>query len=280
MKKTVSFLILLLVVGSVLFGADPINPDNDPVYAALALPYVKTSARMEAMGGAGISGFANQDAIYVNPASIANPGLVLNTPDIAITVYDFRALNNTGVFETALNDRGKFNDDSYLLSLGQKLLSIYGTSRNNAIGTIDAGLGLKTGNFAMALDTKAGAITYTPDGASSIKIIPTFDMVLSAGFGFRIFATSSLSIDVGAAARLNLRGYWKALDGHDVILHINDDNYFAELPDNTPVMYGFAAPFDIGINFNHAVWFYRIRRRGQHQRFIPHERLRQLSSFR
>jgi hypothetical protein len=251
MKKIlIVTLTLLIAFSSFVFATDPINPETNEVYAAIAVPYSKTSARMEAMGGAGISGFSNQDALYVNPASLANPGFVFNTPSLALTIHDFKALNNTGVIETAINNPEQFDDDSYKLSLAQKLLSIYGTGRNNAIATVDAGVGAKLGCFAFALDTKAGAITYTPGGASSIKIIPTMDVVLSAGLGLRVLDLSAMSLDIGAAARLNLRGYWKAIEGNDVILHMNEDNYFEELPENTPVMYGYAIPIDLGLNLN------------------------------
>ena len=239
-------------MASSLFAVDVINPTTEVAYTkSVVKPYIKTSARIEAMGGAGIAGFSNQDALYVNPASLAKKGLVFNTPNVALTIYNFKNVVNTGILDDLLSNRQKFQDETYLTGIGQKLLSIYGTGLNNALMGIDAGVGFKFGRFAIAFDTKTSITSYTTSGLSSIQLIPTLDAVLSMGLGLRFFQESKVNFDVGVAARLNVRGYSKAFSADEVLAHSSDLNaYLSDIANVTPLMVGFAVPIDAAINVN------------------------------
>lgn len=251
MKKLLIILLSVVMVSS-LFAVDTINPSTNAIYTkSVVKPFTKTSARMEAMGGAGIAGFSNQDALYVNPASLGKKGLVFNTPNVALTIYNFKDIVGTGVLDDLINNSQKFSDSAYMTQLGQNLLSIYGTGLNNALLGLDAGVGFKFGRFAFALDTKTSITSYTPGGNSSIQLIPTLDAVLSVGLGLRFFEESSVNLDIGVATRLNVRGYSKAFSADDIFSHMSDmGSYFGNLANTTPLMVGFAVPIDAAINVN------------------------------
>lgn len=247
MKKILTILILALLIISPILADPTYSPAKAVAYKALSAPYTKTSARVEAMGGAGIAGFNNPDALYINPASLANKGFVLNLPSVAFTIYDFKELVDTGLMDEIAQNTDRLNDGNYIASLTTKLLPVYGGKMRDKIIGFDAGIGTKLGLLALAIDTKLGVLTYTPGGASSLEAIPQFDIVASAGLGFRVFDTGFISMDLGVAARVNLRIYSASLKAQDIIDESGD---IATMINNKPIMTGYALPLDIGVNLN------------------------------
>ena len=94
LKKIITLtLIMVLALSTVLAeSSTPPTPDTDVAYNMVDRPYKKTSARMLSMGGAGIALRSNQDALYVNPASLGEKGLVWNVPNFWVTIYNARDL--------------------------------------------------------------------------------------------------------------------------------------------------------------------------------------------
>ena len=129
-KKIIAITLLIAVSVSSVFAATAFTPETDDAYKLVANPYRKTSARMLSMGGAGIALRSNQDALYVNPASLGEKGLVWNVPNIAITLYNARDLIATGIIDNASNiqnDIGKY---------AETVLGIFGKSGYNNIMTM------------------------------------------------------------------------------------------------------------------------------------------------
>ena len=69
LKKIITLTLIMVIALSTVFASN-LTPDIDVSYNMVDRPYSKTSARMLSMGGAGIAVRSNQDALYVNPASL------------------------------------------------------------------------------------------------------------------------------------------------------------------------------------------------------------------
>ena len=251
LKKIIAVTLLIVVSVSSAFAAEPFTPSTDVVYKLVANPYSKTSARILAMGGAGIALRSNQDALYVNPASLGEKGLVWNVPNVAITLYNARDFVATGIIENASSIQenvGKY---------AETVLGIFGKAGYNNVMTFDAGVGAKFGRFAISLDTQVNMLTYTPaTSALDVSIVPQVDAVLSAGLGFRFFRNSPVNFDIGAVARFDLRGYYEKVDANYVLNNINNmDQILKTLQEDKPVMFAYAIPVDLGFNLNLPVGF-------------------------
>ena len=246
-KKLIAISLLIAVSVSSLFAtAEAFTPSSDVAYKLVANPYRKTSARMLSMGGAGIALRSNQDALYVNPASLGEKGLVWNVPNTAVTLYNARDLIATGIIDNASNiqdNAGEYAD---------AIIAIYGKGGYNNIMTMDAGVGAKLGRLALASDVQFNMLTYTtPEGAFGLSIIPQVDVVFSAGLGLRFFRDSAINFDIGAAVRVNAKAYYEKVDANYVLSNINNMNQImTELTDNKPVMVACSIPVDLGFNLN------------------------------
>lgn len=245
-KKLIAVTLLIAASVSLVFAANSFTPDSDSAYKLVANPYRKTSARMLSMGGAGIALRSNQDALYVNPASLGEKGLVWNVPNVAITLYNARDLIATGIIDnvsTVKDDIGKY---------AETVLGIFGKSGYNNIMTMDAGVGAKLGRFAIATDAQVNMLTYTPaTSAIDVSVIPEVDVVMSAGLGLRFLRDSAINFDVGVAARLNVKAYYDKLDANYVLSNINNmDQIVKQLTENKPLMFAYSIPVDLGANLN------------------------------
>ena len=246
MFKKVLIAILVMAISMSSIFADSMLPSDDVTYNMVTNRYSKTSARILSMGGAGIAVRSNQDALYVNPASLGEKGLVWNVPNVAITLYNTRDLIATGIVDNYKNikdDMGKYTD---------ALINILGKAGNNKIATTDAGVGAKLGRFAFAVDTQFNLNTYTPStSVVDIAVVPQIDVVTSLGFGYRFFKNNPVNFDLGIAARLDLRDYYKKVDVSTIMGAVNDSSTFVKsLKEKTPIMIGYAVPIDLGANLN------------------------------
>lgn len=251
-KYFIVALILLLTVSFVpVFAADDLS-DTSTVYSAVTSPYQKTSAQMLAMGGAGIATSSNQDALYVNPANLANKGLVFNIPNVSVTLFNPYAMLSGGVVDNII-------DEGFSTGLTNSLgtfLNMYGSGKNS-VANIDAGLGFKAGPFAMAIDSKVQLHTYQGSSVSNLSVIPQVDVVASMGFGFRLFADSPVSLDLGAAVRYDIRAYYNQVNFSDTLTALLDES--ADIEDlflnQTPLAIGFSIPIDVGATVNFPLGF-------------------------
>ena len=245
-NKIITLIIIMVLSVSALFAADSMLPQDDVTYNLVTNRFSKTSARILSMGGAGIAVRSNQDALYVNPASLGEKGLVWNVPNVAVTIYNTRDMIATGIADNYKNisdEMGKYTE---------ALIGILGKPGNNKIATVDAGVGVKLGRFALALDTQANFNTYTPPtSVLDIAVVPQVDVVASTGLGLRFLRDSSVNFDVGFAARFNLRAYYEKVDINTVMDAMNNSgNFIKSLQESKPVMVGYSIPIDFGANLN------------------------------
>ena len=245
LKKIITLTLIMVIALSTVFASN-LTPDIDVSYNMVDRPYRKTSARMLSMGGAGIAVRSNQDALYVNPASLGEKGLVWNVPNIAFTIYNTRELVASGIIDNYNNiasDPGNY---------AETILSIFGKAGNNKIATVDAGVGAKWGRLAFGVDTQVNLNTYTPStSAIDVAVIPQVDVVLSTGLGLRFMRDSKINFDIGVAARLNARGYYEKLDANYVLSNLNSmDKIFTQLQEKQALVFLYSMPVDVGFNLN------------------------------
>lgn len=246
LKKIITLTLIMVIALSTVFAASSPTPDTDVAYNMVDRPYKKTSARMLSMGGAGIAVRSNQDALYVNPASLGEKGLVWNVPNVAVTIYNARDLIASGIidnYENISSDPGKY---------AETILSIFGKAGNNKIATVDSGVGVKWGRLAFGVDTQVNLLTYTPStSAIDVAVIPQVDVVLSTGLGLRFMRDSKINFDIGAAVRLNARSYYEKLDANYVLSNLNSmDKIFTQLQEKQALVFLYSMPVDIGFNLN------------------------------
>ena len=207
MKKFAIVLIIALCTVGALFATDQEKPEDftpptqDKYDNVLSSTFTKTSARISAMGGAGLAVFNNQDSLYINPASLGAKGLVFNTPNVAVTLYNIKdAYVDTGLLENVIKDPNSITDMDYLTGeLLPGVIGVLGASGNNKLATVDAGVGFKAGRFAFAVDSQVNLNTYVPfnGGTADLQVIPQVDVAATMGIGIRFMRDKAFNFDVG-----------------------------------------------------------------------------------
>ena len=257
MKKFVIVLLIALCAFSALYAADdPFTPLKQDQYDnVLSSPFTKTSARINAMGGAGLAVFNNQDSLYINPASLGAKGLVFNTPNVAVTLYNIKdAYVDTGLLENVIKDPNSITDMDYLTGeLLPGVIGVLGASGNNKLATVDAGIGFKAGRFAFAVDSQVNLNTYVPfnGGTADLQVIPQVDVAATMGIGIRFMRDKAFNFDVGVSAALQMRAFMQSFNAMDALDSFNsaDENFDpASLFSTKPIAIGWAVPLTVGLN--------------------------------
>ena len=210
----------------------------------LSAPFRKTSARVMAMGGAGIAVQNNADALYMNPASLGAKGLVFNIPNVAFTLYNIKDFNDMGLIDSIIED-----PESVLDSVGDMINSdLLDYGRNN-LAKIDAGVGFKAGRFALAVDTQVNLNLYNSVGGFEyLNIIPQVDVAFTTGFGWRFLRDNAINFDVGFSLGLNLRAFTESISFST--LADAADAGMDSLMTNHMTAIGWALPLSLGVNVN------------------------------
>ena len=252
MKKHLLALIVFIAACSSLFAADQ-NYFNykDPAYAtALASPFTKTSARVMAMGGAGLAVQNNADSLYINPASLGAKGLVFNIPDVAVTLYNIKSYNDEGILDSIIDDASNIGDNMGSIAGGLFSSSAFDFGRSK-LATIDAGVGFKAGRFAMAVDTQVNLNVYNAKGGlTSIQIIPQVDIAFTTGLGLRFFRDNAINFDVGFSAGLNIRAFSEAVSYTRVKELLDSSGDLESLLNSQKTAMGWTIPLSFGVNVN------------------------------
>ena len=250
MKKVLSTLIVVLLVCSSLFAANNIFLNNPAYSNALTSPFIKTSARVMAMGGAGLAVQNNADSLYLNPASLGAKGLVFNIPNVAVTLYNIKSYNDDGLLDSIIDDPSGFFDSDEIIDNALDFINSKAFSfGRNKLATIDAGVGFKAGRFALALDTQVNLNVYNKTGdPQNSEIIPQVDVALTTGLGLRFFRDNAINFDVGFSLGLNLRAFTESISFST--LADAADAGIDSLMTNHMTAIGWALPLSLGVNVN------------------------------
>ena len=244
MKKFLLIMLITVLSCSTLFAE--FNWTDEEYGYVLSAPFRKTSARVMAMGGAGIAIQNNADALYMNPASLGAKGLVFNIPNVAFTLYNIKDFNDMGLIDSIIED-----PESVLDSVGDMINSdLLDYGRNN-LAKIDAGIGFKAGRFALAVDTQVNLNLYNSVGGFEyLNIIPQVDVAFTTGLGFRFLRDEAINFDVGVSLGLNLRAFTQAVSFETFSDAMTGDSNFEDVLNGYVTALGWAMPLSIGFNAN------------------------------
>lgn len=243
MKKNMIILVVLLVLAS----AAPLMAVE---YEATSEPFAIHSLRSVSMGGAGLAVPGRADGLFINPASLGQKRFSLSIPSVAVTVYNVKDILDENIIDQ-FQDAIETDDDNKLLSAVQSYLGTIGYGKGQIVST-DASVAISLGSFGLGVVAQERLHTINDTGTTSgINMVAEVNAGLIAGYGLRIPFSSSISLDVGASAKLVYRSYSEAIPLLDTATKmVNDEDALDTLMAETPVMGGYALPVDVGATLN------------------------------
>ena len=253
MKKTIICILVVLLICFAAF-ADKIDKVEYPELTN-EFAFHPSMARYDAMGASGLASPTKLDSFYANPANLAiKRGLGLAVPSVSMTVYNIqRLIADPEAMEIVNKIADKTASDEDKINLATKYLGNLGSGRN-AIAKIDLGLGLQLGSFGLGTNVQIKLHTINK-GASiaSLNIIPEVNVAQTIALGLKIIDTNAISLSLGASVHGVYKAYFKAIGGNTAISFINNSDQIKEtLLWDTPVMGGWAVPFDAGVTLGFA----------------------------
>ena len=249
MKKILISLLLIAVLSASLFAAEEVSPKTDSnVYAQISSPFAMLDARSQAMGGVGTAATSNIQALWANPAGLADRKVQVSLPHVGFTLYNPKAIIQSGVIESG--DMDKLVD----VMLKDVLTSGYGK-----ILDANAAVSFTAGGFGLGVGVQDSLYTYAPKsstGGLNSNIIDQLTAEVKLGYGFRINFTDTASMDIGLSSGFRYMLYNKAIDGQkllDIYNKIGEGEGSTDamaILNTIPLMAGWTIPFDAGIRFN------------------------------
>ena len=245
MKKVIISVLIVLMACSVAFAAKEPRVE----YKDINFAYQPTLARYNAMGQSGLAYMSRLDSFYSNPAVLAKRGFAMSLPSIAVTYYNLQKLVSD---ETALEEFNRIikgeQSDSDVSDFASKLLLNLGTGYNT-FAKFDLGMSLKLG--LLGLGTNAQIKLHSLNEGTSVAsqtIIPEVNIAQTIAVGAKVLDTDALSLSVGASIHGVYKAYFKGIGGSKIMsMFSGEEDPTETLLWKTPVMGGFAVPFDLGV---------------------------------
>ena len=252
MKKTAIVFLVLLMACTALFAGETepvVRYDLDPNYA-LDFTFQPTLSRYNAMGQSGLALPTRIDSFFTNPAALSSRGFGISFPSVTVTVYNLEKLVNdpeaVDIFNKIINGRAESGDYA---NMATKVLKNLGTGRN-VVAKIDTGLAVKLGmmGFGTNVQVKFHGLNKGTSFAAQ-KVIPEVNAAQTIALGLKVIDTDSLSLSVGASVHGVYKAYYKEIGAETLVNLIGGDKEAAKnlMLWDTPVMGGYAIPFDLGV---------------------------------
>lgn len=250
MKKAIILILALVTVCTAAFALEPVEPALD-YSAKIDFAFQPTLARYNAMAQTGLAAPGRLDSFYTNPAALGEKRFGLAVPSASITLYNIqKTLVDRDTMES-IDDLSKAKTKnertSALVDVLQGLIGHLGNGYNN-LATIDTSLALSLGWFGVGanLQVKLHTLAEGNSNLASVQIIPEVNLAPTVAFGMNIIDTEALTVAAGVSGHFVSKVYFKAVNANTVIEAINDKNVEETFMWKTPVMSGFAIPFDFG----------------------------------
>ena len=248
MKKLSVALLLVLIAVSFAFAAqEPVVTYDDINFA-----YLPTSARYDAMGQSGIAYPTRLDGFYLNPAFLSNKGFRIDVPKLSVSYYNLAKLMENA---EAMDSLGKIlngtSSDDDVIRLATAVLDNLGSDHNLA-AKADVGISFKAGSFGFGLDGQVKIHSLnSASGVTDQSIIPEANIAVTLGYGMKIIDNDNLSLSAGISLHGVLKAYYKGVKGGKILEIISGGaDWDKLLLWDTPVMGGWALPFDLGVNLD------------------------------
>ena len=237
---------MVLAAFAFVFAAD----EPPVVYDDINFAFQPTLARYDAMGQSGIALPTRLDSFFTNPANLGvKRGFAVSVPSFSFTMYNIQpmvsdpdAMENFNALIAGDSDAAVPFATKYLENLG---------SGRNMISKIDIGVALKLGVIGAGTNVQIKLHTLN-EGTSvaSQNVIPEVNVAQTVGLGLKIIDTDVFSFSAGASISAVYKAYFKGIGGSKILDLIGGGTD----PDkvllwDTPVMGGYAIPFNLGITF-------------------------------
>ena len=235
MKKIILVTFIMILAVSLGFASEVFRP---------------TSARIEAMGGAGIATATGADALFMNPANLGSGTFSVNLPSISLTLFNPKAIIDSGIIEEI--QAGGSDPALVAASVATKYLDIVKAGKGDIL-TTDIATSFTGGGFGFGVQLQEQLHTTSTDGSfGADKIIAEFNLAGTVGLGFRLdLIPGVMSLDAGASARFTYRAYTSEVGLASVasLTQAGDDAGYALMRD-TMLAAGWGIPIDAGVNVN------------------------------
>ncbi|HHU88849.1 MAG TPA: hypothetical protein GXZ38_05800 [Spirochaetales bacterium] len=255
-NKVLIIFITLMVVSSSLFAAY-----NYPQLFYPNTTYKPISARVEAMGGAGLATASGGDALFINPANLSSKKFSLNLPSVTVTLFNpFKILESDLIEDLQDMEDFDMEDPAEMLAFANKVSNIFGFDKGEVL-TTDLAVSFTAGGFGLGINVQEQLHTSNNVGdALSLKLIAEVNAALTLGYGYRFnIVPKVFSIDAGVSVRFAYKAYTNRVGISDAIgLFMNDDedaDILGSLMSGVQLAAGWALPIDVGVNFNLPVGF-------------------------
>lgn len=235
MKKILLFTLIMILAVGMGFASEVFRP---------------TSARIEAMGGAGIATAAGADALFMNPANLGSGTFSVNLPSISLTLFNPKAIIDSGIIEEI--QAGGPDPALVAASVATKYLDIVKAGKGDIL-TTDIAASFTGGGLGFGVQLQEQLHTTSSDGSfGADKVIAEFNLAGTVGLGFRLdLIPGVMSLDAGASARFTYRAYTNEVGLSSAInlAQSGDDIGYALMRD-TMLAAGWGIPIDAGVNVN------------------------------
>lgn len=243
-----AFIVFLMVV----VACTAVFAEKEPpvVYEDINFAFQPTLARYDAMGQSGIANTTRLDSFFTNPANLGlKRGFALSIPSLSVALYNIQPMVSD---PEAMEDFNALinGDTDALLPFATQYLENLGSGRN-MIAKVDVGIGLKLG--VVGAGTNVQVKLHALNGGTSVasqSIIPEVNLGQTIGLGLKIIDTNAFSFSAGASASIVYKAYFKGIGGNKILDLIGgDSDPVMVLLWDTPVMGGYAIPFNLGVTF-------------------------------
>ena len=245
MKKNITALFLVLTVSFFAFAAE----EPAVTYDEIDLSFSPTMTWYDAMGQSGLAHPERLDSFFTNPAAIQGKGLRLDSPSISLTVYNLEKLVSdpeaVDIFNKML--KGEASDEEKT-KYAVKIIDNLGSGHNIAT-KLDFGISARIGSVGFGTNAQLKLHSLNPGKTiTSQTLIPEINIAQTVGLGFRIIDTDALSLSAGASLHWVLKTYFKGISGGKLMsMFSGGEDFTKTLVWDTPVMGGWALPFDLGV---------------------------------
>ena len=245
MKKAIVSLLIVLMLGTAAFA----TTEPAVIYDNINFAFQPTLARYNAMGQSGLALMTRTDSYYSNPAVLAKKGFALSVPSFAFTFYNLQKLVSD---ETAMAEFNRIikgqSEDSDMTDFATRILNNLGTGYNT-LAKMDFGLALNLSLLGLGTNVQLKIHSFN-EGTSvaSQTLIPEINLAQTIAVGAKIIDTSALSLSAGVSVHGVYKAYFKGIGGNKILTLIgNSEEAQKTIVWETPIMGGYAIPFDVGV---------------------------------
>ena len=245
MKRFLFVLVLIAVVSTFVFAEE----EPAVTYDDIDFSFSPTITWYDAMGQSGLALPERLDSFFTNPAAIQGKGFRLDSPSFSMTFYNLEKLVSDPEAVDIFNKmiKGEASDDEKT-RYAVKILDNLGSGHNIAT-KFDLGISARIGfvGFGANVQLKLHSLN-SGSNITSQTLIPELNLAQTIGFGYRILDTDVLSLSAGASVHGVFKTYFKGISGGKLIsVFSGGEDAGKTLVWDTPIMGGWALPFDLGV---------------------------------